>query len=860
MAGVCEEEGLSAADDLPACQSCRRRKLKCSRQTPSCAQCERLAFECVYVSKQKPGVKTGAVDSLGRRLDVLERILLDETGRRKAQLAFLDLDPEHVDENQFTSLQSQTSDKEARVVESAVSPRHASQSNHKRRRTNSVNPNLCEDDEIPPLPPLPLLDAIVNAHFLTVHHWIPILHQRRFRARLQDPQERSRLSVLLHSLVAAAIKYVELDKCGLSHEDVESQIRVSRRTVLLHAMQSLSVESMQALVVLAFDYMGCGNPSKAWPIIGSLTRTVEYLQLIVEPADLPLQKQPLLRPLMLLPLPRDWTESEEQRRLFWNVFLLDRLDNLKTCNEEFMIDPIIAEFAQSLPGSWHTCLTSNHVQRRLPCCGAPWAREEAVLTPFFGIWNNSTANIGRSIANIPALYESSSNSNYSPGSAAGGGSGGDQLDTSNLGAFAYCIEATENLSQVTSFFLQQSIDFGDTQQVKNWLMRFKELDLRLVHWKMFLPHQWNDSDVSRDISVVKMDPNLTLAHLTHNAAMILLHQHVAYPPTTWCGVIKLPSACSAETCQLAAVEIASITDKYLCFMGGIVNNQFAFCAFVAARVLLAHWLSAQETGDPLAYEFFSLIDSLRNMSRRWMGFYSREGTNMGDGDGNNVGPSGSDMMAKYATQLQLMHSQYAAGLGAHSSVGDMLSDSSLDGLLNKQQNMANDEPSRPDITFPSMSDVDPGAMIPGSSSFTPYIHPTGSLLKPPAHQHPPSTYDSQHTLIRSGDVRSRQQSRNTQRRTHYGTNTAMTGAPSTMMTSSPSTAAVAGLMELGMDSNRSNRNSAAGEDDELTAMSHMLLGQQFLELDRVITLNGTDFFGSYTSGDSGGVLSYGLDK
>lgn len=30
-------------------------------------------------------------------------------------------------------------------------------------------------------------------------------------------------------------------------------------------------------------------------------------------------------------------------------------------------------------------------------------------------------------------------------------------------------------------------------------------------------------------------------------------------------------------------------------------------------------------------------------------------------------------------------------------------------------------------------------------------------------------------------------------------------------------------------------------DDELTAMSHILLGQQFLEMDRVITLDGTDF-------------------
>ena len=29
-------------DEIPACQSCRKRKLKCSRESPSCSQCTRL--------------------------------------------------------------------------------------------------------------------------------------------------------------------------------------------------------------------------------------------------------------------------------------------------------------------------------------------------------------------------------------------------------------------------------------------------------------------------------------------------------------------------------------------------------------------------------------------------------------------------------------------------------------------------------------------------------------------------------------------------------------------------------------------------------------------------------------------------
>ena len=108
---------------------------------------------------------------------------------------------------------------------------------------------------------------------------------------------------------------------------------------------------------------------------------------------------------------------------------------------------------------------------------------------------------------------------------------------------------------------------------------------------MFLPQKWKDSNISREPSYVNMDPNLTLAHLTHDCSMILLHQHIAYPPADW-KLVRLPSSCSAETCQLAAIEIANISHKYLKYtIGGLVNAPFAFCAFVAARLLLSKFQS-----------------------------------------------------------------------------------------------------------------------------------------------------------------------------------------------------------------------------------------------------------------------------
>jgi hypothetical protein len=77
--------------ETPACVSCRKRKLKCSREVPSCSHCLRLckypaqactrfqliekAIRCVYSPKQKPGLKTGALEALARRVGVFPIII-----------------------------------------------------------------------------------------------------------------------------------------------------------------------------------------------------------------------------------------------------------------------------------------------------------------------------------------------------------------------------------------------------------------------------------------------------------------------------------------------------------------------------------------------------------------------------------------------------------------------------------------------------------------------------------------------------------------------------------------------------------------------------------------------------------------
>jgi len=180
---------------------------------------------------------------------------------------------------------------------------------------------------------------------------------------------------------------------------------------------------------------------------------------------------------------------------------------------------------------------------------------------------------------------------------------------------------------------------------------------------MFLPQKWKDSNVSREPTRVEMDPNLTLAHITHNTSMILLHQQIAYPSPDLSRIVKMPSMHSAETCQSAAAETATITQKYLKHTSSdsLVNSQFSFCIYISARALLGqsrwilsppsrltdiivHWKYYQ---TELAPEFWVLLSSLDEMSVRWAGPILRS-------------RSSTSLAGRYCAQLRSLYEKSVA--------------------------------------------------------------------------------------------------------------------------------------------------------------------------------------------------------
>lgn len=524
---------------------------------------------------------------------------------------------------------------------SIATPASSERSNKRRRLDGDEvgSSAILSFDHTPSLPEAQTLDAIVTAYFFHVHPWIPMIHQTRFLQRFHDETERNQLLVILHAMIIASSKFVP------GAWALTRAMQHARHWVVYTAMDRMSLESLQALIILAFNDIGSGNAAKAWSIIGSLTRTVEYTQLAQEQEDG--EHRPFCQPYASLRQTDDWTEIEERRRVFWNVFLLDR-------------------FCSATMG-WNTSLTSDDVYRRLPCDGHLWRKQRPVLTPYFGIWDKSKGRIGNPIGSVsrypsPTQQSRSDVDVHSQASSipSSGPSQNLTTDMSTVGALAYNIEAMESLSRVMSYFLQQKINLRDHHEIGSWLTRFKELDLRLVHWKMLLPQRWKaNPNLTRHVPL--MDPNLTTAHVTHNASMILLHQLIAYPPMHWGFRSRLPSTCSAEACYCAGIEIATITGKYLnkSPAGSPIGTQYAFCVFIAARVLLAHW--RYTPGNQLPPEFWSLMQSLEEMSRRWTAFSERA-------------PGERDLFTKYALRLKELYEMCATDESYQINVMDYTND------------------------------------------------------------------------------------------------------------------------------------------------------------------------------------------
>ncbi|KID81441.1 Transcription factor, fungi [Metarhizium guizhouense ARSEF 977] len=573
-------------DETPACLSCRKKKSKCSREQP-CTQCVKSSVECTYDDRrQKGGYRTGVIEQLCQRMDSLESMFLGQGiwlqqflrgtgGERVAQPGRVaDLSDLHSHANRlkqtFCSLAA-NGELEARehgvsfLQNSPTKRKCEEESLHPLKRVHAA----ATSEDLGTISTLPKeIDDTMIRYFETIHPWLPVLHPLTFIKRARSPERPAKVDMILDAIVAITAKYLQKDHTK-DAPNAGNYAEACKRKAMSAAVESNSIESIQALLLLAFDTLSTGRGCSPWFLIPLVTSKVDSLQLSFEDAA-PREsyEEFYLSTVSSLQPASTWAEAEEIRRVFWAAFVMDRF--------------------WSIASGTNPAISSKHVRRRLPCDGYWWVLEKCVETAYFKPDSQE--------------YEMATDKTFpftSPDATT--------EEPNSSGGLAYLIEATESLSLVTKFHTQHPLDLENANQ---WLNRFRQLDSRLLQWEMGLRQRW------RDVKVVNgyIDENLTLAHMTHNAAIIVLHRELAHPtPGCHAWLSGSISSASREACFLAAKKIDKLSRRFLGVRQGIAPHQFAFCLFVAGQVLLAQ-ASFHEARPPA--DFDSIIASLNEVSRR----------------------------------------------------------------------------------------------------------------------------------------------------------------------------------------------------------------------------------------------------
>ncbi|KAH7080005.1 C6 transcription factor-like protein [Paraphoma chrysanthemicola] len=593
-----------------SCETCKTRKVKCDRGHPACGWCLKNSSVCVYLPRKKPGLRAGYGRELEARLDKLESLIVQQqnqihqlsnnqvsSGPSPQEVASFRSPPilqtPHIPRPEtalflqkptptFPSQSAIQSQFSAGVTDGRPTPSVTGNGYHGQHDDMSQNMGGMQRDAFAPyndqfapsmaralgqtdadFPPYDLLYGLVDLFFKHIYPWCPILHRQTtlnslFGETSLDEADR----IILHAVVATTVKFSTDQR--LTAEKRERYHSSSKSKVLLYGIENSSVKSLQALVILALDVVGCSNGPPGWNLLALITRSVVQLGLSMEtysPAVAPQYASIYTLRAIVLPEPKDWIEEESRRRLFWMIYVLDRYATVATA----------FEFA----------LDENEIDRRLPCRDDLYTRNVPVETRWFHTSTRSDYSMNR---------------------------------PENLGSFSYYVEVLGILTKVHKF-LKKPVDITSLSDVEKWQSEYRELDNAIEEWKYNLPQEFGNSArvFAKPGMNQSLNSGLVMLHAAFHTTVIRLHSSAAYP--THRSPIFTPSFSASQRC-LSAVE--TITALCACVRdNGLLSKlgpPFAFSLWVAARVLLVHGSTIDHRVDT---SINLLVSTLQELGQYW---------------------------------------------------------------------------------------------------------------------------------------------------------------------------------------------------------------------------------------------------
>ncbi|KAI6754871.1 hypothetical protein HG530_012623 [Fusarium avenaceum] len=307
-----------ASRSSQACLACKKSKRQCDKLLPDCSLCRRTNRACDYNAEPGPAPTAEEWSSLRARLTALEsRFSQDELALSQGSFG--------------TAASSEPSSASSTLHQSA--PR--SELGLTAARTIKEIENIDNDDDFPASmfldtdryiwskarPPAPrrtippsiltilgqenIIIDVSKAYFDTIHKWLPMVSKKRLDMGLPLQNAGPDLAMLFLAMKLITKPITPVPDLTLYRE-------AKAFLALLEGDGVISLLLLQAMILIAVYELGHAIYPAAWMTTGSCARYSDVLG--IGPGDFTVLEQVTT-----------WTEAEERKRVWWCVFILDKI-------------------------------------------------------------------------------------------------------------------------------------------------------------------------------------------------------------------------------------------------------------------------------------------------------------------------------------------------------------------------------------------------------------------------------------------------------------------------------------------------------------------------------------------------------
>lgn len=523
-----ESEGLKISR---SCDSCRLKKVKCDALKPVCSFClKNENKECNFSIMKQPGLKAGYGRSMKQRMDCLE----SELSMLKAEMVHLrnKVDPHPTNDYNSTLLESRSI-----------------------QIPTLLNPQAEVDIGDSGLPPVSLCILLIELFFLNVIPIFPLLHSSLGKDLEKSLNSHIEPPLILYAIVLITIKFLNEDQ--MSKDLQKIYYARCKDKIIATALHKINLESLQAMVLLAYDSLGGSvKVPEGWNYVSIAADYANYLKLGRENKMSTVSDSPTSvissegignrtpnyirsKSINLLEKPKSWIDEESRRHCFWCVFILDKFFAICSSHEMKLKSERIGCFLPLKLTYWYkgTLDTGVHQQMTLKDIGV--AKDEPE----------------------PEIYD----------------------------AFGYYIQVNKIIGDIHTFLIED-FNMSDDQEIGNYRMKFNVLENEITSWVNSLPQRYRVFLEAGEFNF-PLEPYDVLLHLFYHLTVLKLHSTAAYPFGETDNFKA--SQDSKNVCMDSVAKVYEFVSKLPTLLEDPeiftkFGPHFGFCIWVFSRILFVH--------------------------------------------------------------------------------------------------------------------------------------------------------------------------------------------------------------------------------------------------------------------------------